>query len=51
MKQRKRGGSRTVAISRVELFVITANDFQPLTISTKSSTLDVAAVQDPPLGK
>ena len=29
-------------------FVITVNGFQPLTIITKSSNLDVAAVLDPP---
>ena len=44
-----RGGSRTAATSKVELFVIIVNDFRPLTIITKSSTLDVAAVLDPPL--
>ena len=45
-----RGGSRAAATSKVELFVIIVNGFQPLTIITKSSTLDVAAVLDPPLG-
>ena len=44
-----RGGSRTVATSKMELFVIIVNGFQPLTISTKSSKLDVAAVLDLPL--
>ena len=44
-----RGGFRTAATSKVELFVIIVNGFQPLTIITKSSTLDVAAVLDPPL--
>ena len=44
-----RGGSRPAATSKEELFVIIFNDFQPLTIITKSSTLDVAAVLDPPL--
>ena len=44
-----RGGPRTSATSKVELFVIIVNGFQPLTIITRSSTLDVAAVQDPPL--
>ena len=44
-----RGGSRTAATSKVELFVIIVNGLQPLTIITKSSTLDVAAVLDPPL--
>ena len=36
-----RGGSRTAATSKMELFVIT--------IITKCSILDVAAVLDPPL--
>ena len=44
-----RGGSRTAATSKMERFVIIVNGFQPLTIITKSSTLDVAAVLDPPL--
>ena len=45
-----RGGSGTVATSKVEeLFVIIVIGFPPLTIITKSSTLDVAAVLDPPL--
>ena len=44
-----RGGSRTVATSKMELFVIIVNGFQPLTIITKRSILDVAAVLDPPL--
>ena len=44
-----RGGSRTAATSRVELFVIIVNGWKSLTIITKSSTLDVAAVSDPPL--
>ena len=44
-----RGGSRTAAASKVELFVIIVNGSKPLTIITKSSTLDVAAVLDPPL--
>ena len=33
----------------MELFVIIVNGFQPLTINTKSYTLDVAAVLDLPL--
>ena len=45
-----RGGSRTAATSKVELFVIIVNGWKPLTIITKSSILDVAAVLDPPLG-
>ena len=44
-----RSGSRTTAASKVELFLIIFNGFQPLTIVTKSSTLDVAAVLDLPL--
>ena len=47
MKYRR--GSRTAATSKVELFVIIVNGFEPLTIITKSSTLDVATVLDPPL--
>ena len=45
-----RAGSRTASTSKMELFVIIVNGFQPLTIITKSSTLYVAAVLDPPLG-
>ena len=44
-----RGGCRTAATSKMERFVIIANGFQPLTITTKCSILDVAAVLDPPL--
>ena len=44
-----RGGSRAAAISKMEHFVIMVNGFQPLTIITKRSILDVAAVLDPPL--
>ena len=44
-----RGGSRTAATSKVEHFVIIVNGWKPLTIIAKSSTLDVAAVLDPPL--
>ena len=44
-----RSGSRTAATSKVDLFVIIVNGWKPLTIITKSSTLDVAAVLDPPL--
>ena len=46
-----RGGSSTAATSKVELFVIIVNGFQPLTIITKSTPLVVAAVLDPPLGR
>ena len=34
---------------QVERFVIIVSGFQPLTIITKRSILDVAAVLDPPL--
>ena len=44
-----RDGSRTAATSKIELFVIIVNDFQPLTIITKCSILDVEAVLDSPL--
>ena len=44
-----RGGSRATATSKMEHFVIIVNDFQPLTIITKLSILDVAAVLDLPL--
>ena len=44
-----RGGSRTAATSKMERFVIIVNGWKPLTIITKHSTLDVAAVLDPPL--
>ena len=44
-----RGGSRTAATSKMEHFVIIVNGFQPLTIITKCSILDVAAVLNPPL--
>ena len=43
-----KGGSRTAATSKEELFVIIVNGFQPLIIITKISTLDVAAVLDLP---
>ena len=44
-----RGGSRAAATSKMERFVIIANGQKPLTIITKRSILDVAAVRDPPL--
>ena len=44
-----RGESRAAATSKMECFVIIVNDFQPLTIVTKHSILDVAAALDPPL--
>ena len=43
-----RGGSRAAAASKMECFVIIVNGFQPLTIITKHSILDVAAALDPP---
>ena len=46
---RFRGGSRTVATSKMERFVIIVNGFQTLAIITKRSNLNVAAVLDPPL--
>ena len=44
-----RGESRAAATSKMERFVIIVNGFQPLTIITKRSILDVAAVLGPPL--
>ena len=44
-----RGGSRTAATSKMERFVIIVNGWKPLTIITKRSILDVAAVLDAPL--
>ena len=44
-----KGGRRTAAISKIELFVIIVDGFQPLTIITKCSILEIAAVLDPPL--
>ena len=44
-----RGGSRVVATSEMECFVIIVNGFQPLTITTKHSILDIAAALDSPL--
>ena len=41
------GGSRTAVTSKMELFVIIVNGFQSLTIITKCSSLNVAAVLDP----
>ena len=37
------------AAFKMERFVIIVNGFQPLTIITKCSILDVAAALDPPL--
>ena len=44
-----RGESRTAAASKMEHFVIILNGQKPLTVITKSSILDVAAVLDPSL--
>ena len=41
-----RGGSRTAATSKMERFAIIVNGWKPLTIITKHSILDVAAVLD-----
>ena len=41
-----RGGSRTAATSKMERFVIIVNGWKLLTIITKLSMLDVAAVLD-----
>ena len=43
-----RCGSKTAATSKMELFVIIVNGFQSLTIITKCSILDAAAVLDLP---
>ena len=45
-----RGRSRAAATFKMECFVIIVNGFQPLTIITKRSILDVAVALDPPLG-
>ena len=44
-----RGGSRAAATSKMERFVTIVNGFQPLTIISKRSILDVAAALGPPL--
>ena len=44
-----KGGSRTAATSKIEHLVIIVNGWKPLTIITKRSILDIAAVLDPPL--
>ena len=44
-----RGESRAAATFKMKHFVIIVNGYKPLTIITKSSILDVAAVLDPPL--
>ena len=43
------GRSRAAAASKVELFVIAVNGWKTITIVTKSSTSDVAAVLDVPV--
>ena len=43
------GGSRTTATSKMKLFEIIVNGFQPLTNITKNFILDVAAGLDPSL--
>ena len=43
------GGSRTAAASKMERFVIIVNGWKRLTIITKRSILDDAAVLDAPL--
>ena len=42
-----RGGSRAAAPSKMECFVTIVNGFQPFTIITKHSILDVASALDP----
>ena len=44
-----RGGYKPAATSKIELYVIIVNGFQPLTIITKWFILNIAAVLDPPL--
>ena len=48
-KSKKRGGSRTVATSKMEHFGVIVNGWKPLTIIAKRSIFDVAADLDPPL--
>ena len=43
------GGSRAAGTSKMECFVVIVNAFQPLTINTKHSILDVVAALYPPL--
>ena len=43
-----RGGSRTAATFKMECFGIIVNGWKSLTIVTKRSIFDVAAVLDPP---
>ena len=50
-KRLVRGGSRAAATSKMDCFVIIVNGFQPLTIITKHSILDVLALDSPLLVK
>ena len=43
------GGSTAAATSQMKQFVTIVNVFQPLTVITKCSILDIAAALDPPL--
>ena len=45
----RKGGSRTVATSKMELFMVIVDSWKPLTIITKCSILDIAAVLNRPL--
>ena len=47
--KKSRGVSRTIAKSKLELFVIKVNGWKPLNFVTKSSILDFAVVPDTPL--
>ena len=44
-----KGGSRTASTPKMERYVIVVNGFQSLSIITKRSIFDVAAVLDPHL--
>ena len=44
-----RGGCRAAETSKMERFVIIVNGFQPFTIITKYTILDIAAFLNPPL--
>ena len=48
---KNRGGSRAVAKSKMECFVIIVNSWKPLTIITKHTILNVAAALDPSLNR
>ena len=49
LQRKSRGGSRTVAASKMEHYVIIVKDLETLTIITMRSILDYAAVLDLPL--